>query len=177
MKTKFIFAFSFALIVFNSPLPLQGMYKAVEERNTDMIKALLAHGVHPDSSSSQATPLAKAARQDYLLAVQLLLAAGADPNKKDANGQTALDYALSNGQYEKEIFETLLENGANPNSQDNGGNTVLMTCVIGSIIHRGRLKVLMKHRADPFIKDCTGKSALDYAHNRPDILDILMGKE
>jgi len=56
--------------------------------------------------------------------VTLLLKKGANPNKKDNNGNTALIWANRMGQTEN--VKLLLEAGANPNVTDNNGNTALM---------------------------------------------------
>ena len=52
--------------------------------------------------------------------VSLLLNAGADPNARDANGQTPLHASAQEGDYPR-IIELLLEAGAEPQLADNAG--------------------------------------------------------
>ena len=54
---------------------------------------------------------------------QLLLDAGADPNKTNFNGSSALMFAVLFGK--TNLVNLLMQYGANPNLQDGNGNTAL----------------------------------------------------
>ncbi|MDZ4832069.1 MAG: ankyrin repeat domain-containing protein [Phycisphaerae bacterium] len=70
-------------------------------------------------------PLIHAVRQKDAKAVEMILAGGADANKKDdvGGGRTALHWAVKEGQ--KEIIEVLLKNKANLEATDRVGKTAL----------------------------------------------------
>ena len=61
------------------------------------------------------TPLMKAARADNLAQVKALLAKGADPNKENANGATALSIAVYDGHLK--VVWALLEAGGKINKK------------------------------------------------------------
>ncbi|XWN34972.1 MAG: ankyrin repeat domain-containing protein [Roseivirga sp.] len=78
-------------------------------------------------SDSGKSVLQSAVLKNSVEAIKALLAAGADPNIKASNGQTALHLAGNIGGRDnsKASLSTLLAAGADPNMQDNDGNTVL----------------------------------------------------
>ena len=98
----------------------------------------------------------------------LLLDYGADVNKTDRYGRTALHYAL---EVDDELYavEYLLEYGANPNIQDIYGNTPLMLYIdcdgaftSGKCRHNlETVKLLISYDADIYIKNNNGKTYLD----------------
>jgi cytohesin len=80
------------------------------------VKLLLAVGSPADSPDDPygITPLMEAARSGSLEAVDLLLAAGAERDRFDQSGLTALHYAAWYGR--AKVAARLLEVGANPNT-------------------------------------------------------------
>jgi ankyrin repeat protein len=68
-----------------------------------------------------------AARQDAKEAVRALAQGGADLNAQDADGATALQFAIINQHYD--LAALLLEKGANPNVADNTGMTSVYAAV------------------------------------------------
>lgn len=71
------------------------------------------------------TSLMKAAKDANLQLVQHLLKAGADPNRRDQRGYTAVVHALQNSKCDSDTVEALLAGGALPNSVDTAGRTPL----------------------------------------------------
>jgi ankyrin repeat protein len=82
------------------------------EHSPSTLRILLNHGANPNSRNLLAgdfegyTPLHMCARQreECTENVELLLAAGAEPNLTDAKGQTPLDIARANGRKKMEQF-------------------------------------------------------------------------
>lgn len=73
------------------------------------------------------TPLLYAARDGRTAIVRMLLAAGANLNQTEANGESPLLVAINNGQIE--IAQVLLEKGADPNATDGFGRAPLWSAV------------------------------------------------
>ncbi|MCC9656900.1 ankyrin repeat domain-containing protein [Rhodopirellula halodulae] len=70
--------------------------------NAETVKLLLDHGadVNLVDNEENFSPLMFAAAEGQLEVVELLLKAGADPTKADIDGETAIDFANSNGHAE-----------------------------------------------------------------------------
>ena len=82
---------------------------------------------HKGSKCSN-SPLYVAAKKGHPECVQLLLEAGADPEYKDKEGQTATHAAAANGRVK--CLRILVENGADMNAHDNSGNTPIhIACI------------------------------------------------
>ncbi|HEX8748586.1 MAG TPA: ankyrin repeat domain-containing protein, partial [Pyrinomonadaceae bacterium] len=106
--------------------------------------------------------------------VELFLAAGMQPDVKDAAGRTALINAASRGS--NNISEKLLRKGANVNAQDNSGSTALMQSALGG--HSDTARVLLESRADVNLRDNRGQTALIHAaaQGRTEIVRMLLNK-
>jgi ankyrin repeat protein len=110
---------------------------AVAENHPAVAKLLIERGaeVHLRTNVSSARPqfllpaehspesagftaLLFAVREGHLECVRVLLAAGADPNEKLANGTSALVLAVMNAHYE--LAAALLDKGADPNADAQG---------------------------------------------------------
>jgi len=88
--------------------------------------------------------------------VELFLAAGMNPDTKDASGRTALINAASRGS--NNISQKLLSKGAEVNARDSRGSTALMESARGD--HKETTKVLLERGADVNLTDNNGRTAL-----------------
>ena len=111
-------------------IPEEGSYiwitplsAAVIGLRSDNVDALLTAGATPDMTAGDGmTPLMRAAKLGDIKSVQLLLAAGADLNRKSPLvGRTALHYAAINKK--EKAYKALLSAGASPDLQDHQGVT------------------------------------------------------
>ena len=109
---------TFSGAVKNGPIDLVHMtplFLAAPDAPPATIKALLSAGAHPDEADQRKlTPLTYAILNDEpkLDCLRQLIAAGADVNAKDANGESVLDWALK--YRNPEIIAMLKAAGANP---------------------------------------------------------------
>ncbi len=103
------------------------LYIAATLGNAPACQLLLGHGALPDFSATEdgATPLLACLKsnehhssKDKEEVVQILLAAGANVNARDAQGRTPLFYCTTPA-----LAETLLNAGAELNTRDNMGET------------------------------------------------------
>jgi hypothetical protein len=100
--------------------------------------------------------LVKAARGGDVVAVERLLAEGADPNRKDANGVTPLLIAAERG--DAASVAALIKRGAAVNAADIHGQTPLM---LSAWSFRPAVVIaLLRHGADPCLKSGDGRTAL-----------------
>lgn len=127
----------------------------------------------PISENDKDQALRLACPEAELGTVEVLLAAGANVNAQDENGDTALMYVTPYGYYEinksKKIMELLLSAGANANAVNNAGNTALMKMVShftdGEMGERDRLELidtLITAGANVNAANKEGKTALMY---------------
>ena len=116
------------------------------------------------------TMLHHAAMVDYDR-VRLLLGHGADPNARNAHGETPLFYAGSSGK--AEIVELLIMNGANIDVQRLDGWTTLHRVIIAR--HYDAAEVLVRLGADLELRENIGMTPLIFAVNMYDLTkrDIL----
>jgi len=112
----------------------------------------------------------QSAKEGQLRVVKLFLAAGMDPNAKDAEGQTALMYAIA--EKRDEIIRALLKAKANVNERNEGGGTALSWAAA-----RGQLdtvRLLLDQGADADSINEAFVSAAADAH--PDVMRALLEK-
>ena len=69
------------------------LVEAAGNGSVDEVDRLLRAGVRPNATSFGVTPLVAAAEHGHGDVIRRLIAAGADVNRRDAQGMTALDYA------------------------------------------------------------------------------------
>ena len=107
----------------------------------EMVQLLLDCGV--DINSPVSSPLFPAAWGNSPAAVRLLLARGADPNVRRANGLTPLHIASENGKIE--IARLLIEYGASVEAKDDRGKTPLD--FVSRERHDEMIKLLLEYSA------------------------------
>ena len=87
------------------------------------VGALLINNGADVNGNGASTPLVTAAENGMDHLVEVLLRNGANPEKEDFSGDTALREAVAQGHYS--TVKILLENHANPNHANSGGEPVL----------------------------------------------------
>ena len=100
--------------------------------NPKMLPWLLQHGVHPDSrlGNHGNTPLMQAACENEQKTMQLLLAAGADPNARNEANETPLGFACAWTQWAAAAI--LIRHGADVNAIETDNTTFLDWALTGS---------------------------------------------
>ncbi|MGB0560210.1 MAG: ankyrin repeat domain-containing protein [Spirulinaceae cyanobacterium] len=110
--------------------------------------------------------------------VQILLAAGADPNiqsdEKNREGETALmkvagSFTCYFAEKSYTLIKMLVAAGADVDFQDKAGRTALIHAVTWGGYHRVSIevvKVLVEEGANPILRDNENKTALMYAQSR-----------
>jgi len=138
---------------FKTPLHL-----AVEKGLADNVRVLLYYKANPNIQDNKGnTPLHYYAMQknDSMIPI-VLIRHGADPNKKNFLGQTALHKAVENEQFNNAL--ALLNLGAYPSLQDNNGNTALHQAV--KLNDNPMIELLVEKGADTQIINNAGQKAL-----------------
>jgi len=81
---------------------------------------------------------------------QYLIEAGADVNRKDSMGCTALHYAAQ--EYSLEMWKLLFENKAIVDARDENGNTLLFRAVCSARGRKEVIKLLLSYEAEKNFK-------------------------
>lgn len=141
---------------------------AIESGSPAGLEALLQAGALRDRlGRAGRAPLHDAARQADPRYVQILLAAGADPNVRVAyTGTTALREACLAGR--EATFETLVAGGADLEAKDRAGDRALHICAradTGALVLR-----LLELGADPTARNAAGNTFQDYYFSFNDAL-------
>lgn len=137
---------------------------AMKKRNVAFIELSLKHGIDINyrMGHCRRTMLQTACRDGDITKCKFLLNAGADINKRDVFGCTALHLAIQTPStfHPLEIVTILLERGCKVNAQDKHGHTALhLACIISS---KDIIEVLLKYHALPFLLNRKKKLAIDY---------------
>jgi ankyrin repeat protein len=141
------------------------LFSALQRGAAGEVGRLLTDGVSPDVVDLEGTPAVMAAT---LFAdartVKLLLEHGADPNRADASGATALMWAVP----DVEKVRLLLAKGANVNARSATERTPLLVAAAypGTA---NLLRMLLDHGADLRAQDRAGATALALAVRSADI--------
>ncbi|MCG6870125.1 MAG: thioredoxin fold domain-containing protein [Gammaproteobacteria bacterium] len=120
--------------------------------------ALLEHTAQERHDPTGESPLMLAVRERRVGSVEVLLDAGADPDRRNRSGETSLHLAVRG---DPDIIKLLLEAGANPNAQDTGGVTPLMLAAAAG--REDSTKMLRGAGARLDMKDYQGASVRDWA--------------
>ena len=137
--------------------------EAVRKRNDADLQKLFEKGgpnlVNTRDQTSLDTGLHIAARQKNLRYINFLIAAGANVNMRNSNGETALVIASNLGFIE--AVPPLIAAGARVDETNSTGETPLITAVHNRNV--GLMRMLLLAGADPDRTDNSGRSARDYA--------------
>jgi len=148
--------------------PPFSIHEAASIGDIILVQRIIENGTDVDSIDyyNNRTALHRAAISGRRDVVELLLAKGADIDRKDNDGRTPLDYALQNGH--TEIAELLIAQGATVSS-------IHVAVQVGDL---EKVNAFLEQDADVNAKDKQGKTVLFYAveHNHKDIVELLIAK-
>jgi hypothetical protein len=102
--------------------PNHCLFAAAYNDDAEAIRLLARSGAKLDEFVEGGTPLLHAIQYSRLEAVKALLAAGADPDAKDAKGRTALHRMLAKGM-DTRVFHLFARHGARGDVPDASGRT------------------------------------------------------
>ncbi|KAL8644546.1 MAG: hypothetical protein Q9226_007707, partial [Calogaya cf. arnoldii] len=150
---------------------VDALFRASSLGYLSIVNVLLARGLDPNRGSTTYNlfPLHVAAMESFEDCLIALLDHGADMNKRDRRGHTALDKAVKYGNLS--IINTLLARGMDPNAR---GIETVAPPIHHAIGYRNMdcLLTLLAHGADINSKDLSGRTLLDKAVNMDD-LDLM----
>jgi ankyrin repeat protein len=141
------------------------IFRAVERGASSEIERSLTGGASPDAVNAGGVPLVMAATLFATAdTVELVLKRGADANRTDPAGATALMWAVPN----LDKVRALLAHGANVNARSKTGRTPLLVAASypGTV---NVLRLLLERGADLRAQDQTGQTALSLAVRSADI--------
>jgi ankyrin repeat protein len=146
-------------------------------KNRDRATALALLEQHVDVNTPQpdgATALSWASRWDDLEMADLLIRAGANPNKANDYGVTPLSVACTNGS--DAMVDKLLQARANPNAALWSGETPLMVCARTG--NSAAVRSLLEHGADVNKETRRGQTALMWAaaQKRLEVVRMLIAR-
>ncbi|MDG6093627.1 ankyrin repeat domain-containing protein [Acetobacter sp. AN02] len=157
-----------------SPEQIRDLFlDAARDGDTDLVTGFISAGIDlniPGPGKGH-TALILSSYNGHADAARALLAAGADPDRRDVKGATALAGVSFKGQ--TEIARMLLEAGADVNATDLLGRTPLMFAAMFG--RTDMVRLLLDARADISLKDGEGHTAADIAsrHGRSDAAALL----
>ena len=124
----------------------------------EVLQALIDHGADVNATNKHSrTALMLASEKRQVDAIHVPLKAGSDTNIADVRGYTCLMRAV-NGDYSKELLETIIDHGADVNATDKDNCTALMLACTNR--HVGAIHVLLKAGSDTNIADVRGYTCL-----------------
>lgn len=141
------------------------LHWAAINNRTEIVQFLLERGAHVDAVGGElrATPLQWAARQGHLEAVVLLLRAGADAARRDAEGCASLHLAAQFGHTAVVAYLVARQAGAGVDDGDAAGMTPLMwSCWKVAAVDPTRLLLTLGASPHP-VDHAHGNTALHWA--------------
>ncbi|HLG59074.1 MAG TPA: ankyrin repeat domain-containing protein [Vicinamibacterales bacterium] len=148
-------------VVKRSADPSFVLFTAASIDNVEVLEAMIAKGGNPNVSIQGLggwTPVTMAAAQGASSAVSALLRHGADPNRPNDLGRTALMFAANYGQ--TEIIRLLVKAGANVRARPNSEPRFSALLAAASNGHVDAVRVLLELGADINDSDDDGQTAL-----------------
>lgn len=147
------------------------LYAAVDGAEADpyRVRDLLARGASPNAERDGHPVLLVAAWNYHDDIVQLLLDAGADPDRPTRDGHTVLTQVADLDRPDKalEYLPWLVARGGDLDHRIEAGRSLLLQrCVDLRTTDLAFLEGLMKLGANPNIEDATGRTALDYLYEQ-----------
>jgi hypothetical protein len=141
--------------------PSEPLVKAAYDNELAAVKELLASGADADviDKGTDSTALAQAAAHDNRKMIRVLLDGGADVNRQNRNGETALMYMNENAS--ADTIRDLIKAGADLELKDDDGETALISA--SRLDNTGALKALISAGAKLEAKDEKGQTALMHA--------------
>ena len=140
--------------------PATPLTAAAARNDAEGIRRLLAAGHTPDDAGDAWTALIWAARENAIAAMTVLLAAGADVNRRDpANHWTPLLHAIH--RQNAAAAALLLDRGADANMPSPAGVTPLMMAADSP--RPDTVRALLEHGANPRLEGPGGMTALTQA--------------
>ena len=137
----------------------------IEPRYLKIAEFLIERGASPDGGEIGWRPLSVAASVGFGEMLKLLMDRGADPNKTNGGGGTALHAAA--GLASAAHVRMLLERDANPNILDDNGDTPLS--IAAKAGRDEAIELLLALKADPNLKTGKAWTALQYATDDGDL--------
>lgn len=136
------------------------------------IRRLLDLGINVNEAINAKPPIVAAAQHGQVAALQILLERGAEVDKVDSSGLTAMSYAAGWGH--RSIIKILKERGSKIDQQCNVKRTPLSYAA--GYGHKNAVETLLELGAMKEIKDQQSKTALWYASHQgdKDIVKILL---
>jgi hypothetical protein len=128
----------------------------------DSVIVLLRHGadVNRWDEAHESTPLLNAVFRNRIDAVRMLLAAGADPNVRGAEGDSPLRLCAQNGYLE--MARLLLHCGADKTIHEGAGPTGMNALGFAATrLNIDMVRLLLAHGADPLFGDADQRTTLE----------------
>jgi hypothetical protein len=137
---------------------------AAENGDLDRLKGLIIAGARINGTCvNQKSPLMLASANGHVDVVRYLLDHGAEVNKKESDGETALSLALELSP-NLDVVEVLMQSGADIDARDSLGRTPLMRATFAN--DSDRALYIISKGADVTIKSDEGETALGNAMKR-----------
>ncbi len=143
-------------------ITVENLERAVQTENVDAVDAL---------GRTALMYIARSNARPELLSV--LVDAGADIQKRDNHGRTALMYYVSNNQIEIDTLQYFIASSADVNAADNDGVTVLMTALVKERNQPSAVQAIIDAGADVNGATSYGATPLMYAFYHSGYMNVV----